>query len=354
MVTIDRLLNELFEKGGSDLHLTAGKPPMIRIDGAILPTEYEKLTPQTVQEVIYSVLTDDHKERFERNKELDLSFGIEGKGRIRMNVFRQRGAVAAVLRNINNRIMTFEELGLPGVTASLANLPKGLILVTGPTGSGKSTTLASMVDYINNSRPGHILTVEDPIEFIHFHKKCIINQREVGTDTDSFGNALKYALREDPDVILIGEMRDLETINAALTIAETGHLVLATLHTTDAIQTLNRIIDVFPSHQQEQVRVQLSFVLQAIFSQQLLLKASGTGRCIAVEVLLLNPAIRNLIREEKIHQVYSTMQTGLSEGMRTMNQALADLYKQGLINFKEAMSHTLDPKELQKLIYNTA
>ena len=350
MVSIDVLLTQMFERKASDLHLTVGLAPTLRIDGEMTPTEHEKLTPEMCQDLVYSVLTDDHKEKFEKNKELDLSFGVEGKGRVRMNVFRQRGAVASVLRNIPSKILTFTELGLPPVATDLAKLPKGLILVTGPTGSGKSTTLASMIDYINANRAGHILTVEDPIEYVHYHKKCVVNQREVGSDTSTFATALKYALREDPDVILIGEMRDLETIEAALTIAETGHLVLATLHTTDAIQTLNRVIDVFPAHQQQQVRTQLSFVLQAVFSQQLMPRATGSGRCIAIEVLVANSAVRNLLREEKIHQLYGTMQTGQTDGMQTMNQSLVDLYRKQLVTYQEIQSRTMDPKELQRLV----
>lgn len=350
MVNIDTLLRIMFEKGASDLHLTVGAPPMMRLDGDIIPTEFEKMRPDECQHVIYSILTDEQKERFERENELDLSFGVEGIGRVRMNVFKQRGAVAAVLRNIPVHIMTFDELGLPAVCNDIVKIPKGLILVTGPTGSGKSTTLASMIDWINSHEAGHIITVEDPIEFIHTHKTCIVNQREVGTDTKTFSEALKYVLREDPDVILVGEMRDLETIQAALTIAETGHLVFGTLHTPDAVQAINRIIDVFPAHQQQQVRAQVSFVLQAVLCQQLLPKAYSSGRAICVEALIVNAAVKNLIREEKVHQVYSIMQTGQEYGMRTMNQALAELYQKQLVTYNEVFARTTDPKDLQRIL----
>jgi twitching motility protein PilT len=340
----------MFERGASDLHITAGAPPMLRVDGVITPTEYEKLRPDTTQQLIYSILTDEQKEKFEKDNELDVSFGVEGVGRVRMNVYQQRGAVAAALRNIPTTIRSFEELKLPPVAQDIVKLPKGLVLVTGPTGSGKSSTLAAMIDWINTNHQHHIMTIEDPIEYVHTHKSSIVNQREVGTDTHTFATALKYALRQDPDVILIGEMRDLETINAALTIAETGHLVFATLHTVDAIQTINRIIDVFPASQQQQVRAQISFVLQAVLSQQLLPKAYGSGRVIAVEVLIPTAAVRNLIREEKIHQIYSAMQTGTEYGMSTMNQALFELYQKQLVSYNEIFSRTLDPKELQRMV----
>ncbi len=279
-----------------------------------------------------------------------MSFGVEGVGRVRMNVFQQRGAVASALRNIPTSIRTFEDLKLPQVVQDLVKLPKGLVLVTGPTGSGKSTTLAAMLDWINTNQQHHIITIEDPIEYVHTHKSCIVNQREVGTDTHSFTAALKYALRQDPDVILIGEMRDLETINAALTIAETGHLVFATLHTVDSIQTINRIIDVFPASQQQQIRAQISFVLQGVLSQQLIPKAYGSGRVIATEVLIPSAAVRNLIREEKVHQIYSAMQTGAEYGMQTMNQCLFDLYTKQLVSYNEIFSRTMDPKELQRMV----
>ncbi|HVZ79608.1 MAG TPA: type IV pilus twitching motility protein PilT [bacterium] len=350
MVNIDTLLRLMFERGASDLHITAGAPPMLRVDGVITPTEYEKLRPETTQQLIYSILTDEQKEKFEKDNELDVSFGVEGVGRVRMNVYQQRGAVAAALRNIPTSIRSFEDLKLPAVVQDIVKLPKGLVLVTGPTGSGKSTTLAAMLDWINTNQQHHIITIEDPIEYVHTHKSSIVNQREVGTDTHTFATALKYALRQDPDVILIGEMRDLETVNAALTIAETGHLVFATLHTVDAIQTINRIIDVFPAGQQQQIRAQSSFVLQAVLSQQLLPKAYGSGRCMGIEVLIPTAAVRNLIREEKIHQIYSSMQTGTEYGMQTMNQSLFELYQKQLVTYNEIFSRTLDPKELQRMI----
>ncbi len=350
MINIDTLLRVMFEKGASDLHITVGIPPMLRIDGDMVATEFEKLRPDDCQHIIYSILTDEQKERFERENELDISFGVEGIGRVRMNVFKQRGAVAAALRNIPMNILTFEELGLPPVVSDIVKTPKGLILVTGPTGSGKSTTLASMIDWINSHEAGHIITIEDPIEYIHTHKNCIVNQREVGTDTSTFATALKYVLRQDPDVILVGEMRDLETISAALTIAETGHLVFGTLHTPDAVQAINRIIDVFPAHQQQQVRAQISFVLQAVLSQQLLPKSYSSGRAIAVEVLLSNAAVKNLIREEKVHQIYSIMQTSTEYGMRTMNASLVELYQRQLVSYNEIFARTTDPKDLQRMI----
>lgn len=349
-MNIDELLVLMIEKKASDLHLTPGLPPMLRIDGEIVPTHYEKLNTDDCQKLIYSLLTDAQKEKFETNNELDLAFGIKGIGRIRMNVFRQRNAVSAALRSIPPKLFSFEELGLPPIVYEIMKLPKGLVLVTGPTGSGKTTTLASMIDYLNEYRHGHIITIEDPIEYTHNHKKCVIEQREVGSDTNSFATALKYVLRQDPDIILVGEMRDLETIQAALNIAETGHLVFATLHTPDAPQSVNRIIDVFPPHQQNQVRVQLSFVLQAIFSQMLLPRIGGQGRVLASEVLVITTAIRNLIREQKIEQLYTLMQTGAKYGMQTMNQSLIDLYSRGLIPYEEAISSSLDPDDLKRLL----
>jgi len=350
MPEIDELLVLMMEKKASDLHLTPGVPPMLRIDGEIVPTHYEKLSPDACQKMIYSLLTDPQKEKFETTNELDLAFGIKGIGRVRMNVFRQRGAVSASLRGIPPKIYSFEELGLPPIVYEIMKVPKGLILVTGPTGSGKTTTLASMIDYLNERRHGHIITVEDPIEYTHIHKKCIIEQREIGGDTSSFSIALKYVLRQDPDIILIGEMRDLETIQAALNIAETGHLVFATLHTSDAPQSVNRIIDVFPPHQQNQVRTQLSFVLQAVFSQMLLPHVSGHGRVLATEVLIVTPAIRNLIRERKVEQIATAMQSGGKHGMQTMNQSLFDLYTRELITYEQALSHSLDPDDLRRLL----
>ncbi|MDO8733752.1 MAG: type IV pilus twitching motility protein PilT, partial [Elusimicrobiota bacterium] len=302
------------------------------------------------QRLVYSLLTDKQKEKFETNNELDLSFGIKGIGRIRMNVFRQRNAVAAALRLIPEKILTFEELGLPAVIYDITRLQRGLVLVTGPTGCGKSTTLASIIDFLNEHRQGHIMTIEDPIEYVHQHKKCLINQREVGSDTNSFPNALKYVLRQDPDIILVGEMRDLETVSAALTIAETGHLVFATLHTTDAPSSINRIVDAFPPHQQAQVRSQLSFTLQAVFTQQLLLKSGGVGRILACEVLIVTPAIKNLIRDMKTEQIYLSMQTGAKFGMQTMNTSLFDLVTRKQITYQEAMEITSDADDLKRLL----
>jgi twitching motility protein PilT len=344
------LLFLMVDKKASDLHLTPGVPPVLRIDGELTPTQYDKLTSDLCQRLIYSLLTDAQKEKFEASNELDLSFGIKGVGRIRMNVFRQRGSIAAALRSIPSKIPNFDELGLPPVAYELMKLNKGLVLVTGPTGCGKSTTLASMIDYLNDHRYQHIITIEDPIEYVHLHKKCMVNQREVATDTSSFSNALKYVLREDPDIILVGEMRDLETMQSALTIAETGHLVLATLHTTDAASAINRVIDIFQPHQQPQVRSQLSFTLQAVFSQQLLPHVSGTGRVLVCEVLIVTPAIRNLIREMKTEQIYISMQTGSKFGMQTMNHSLAELYMRRQITYQEALSRTTDVEDLKRVL----
>jgi len=350
MISMDELLKLMIEKRGSDLHLTVGAPPMLRIDGEVYPTQYERLTPDISQRLIYSLLTDKQKEKFETTNELDLSFGIKGIGRIRMNVFRQRNAVGAALRAISEKILSFEELGLPAVVYDIMRLQKGLVLVTGPTGCGKSTTLASMINFLNEKRKGHIMTIEDPIEYVHQHKQCLINQREVGTDTNSFPNALKYVLRQDPDIILVGEMRDLETIAAALTIAETGHLVFATLHTTDAPSSVDRMIDVFPPHQQSQIRSQVSFVLQAVFTQQLLIKAEGVGRALVCEVLIITPAVRNMIRDSKVEQIYLAMQTGGKFGMQTMNSSLCDLILKGKITKEEAMNATTDAEDLKRLL----
>lgn len=305
MLNLHQLLKTMIEKGASDLHITTGTPPQLRIDGRLTPLKTPPLNPTETKQLCYSVLTDAQKHKFEEHNELDLSFGVKGLSRFRANVFMQRGAVSGAFRSIPFKIMTFQELGLPPVVSDLARKPRGLVLITGPTGSGKSTTLASIIDMINSERREHIVTIEDPIEYLHPHKGCIVNQREVHTDTESFKVALKYVLRQDPDVVLIGEMRDLETIEAALTIAETGHLAFATLHTNSCVQTINRIIDVFPPHQQPQVRAQLSFVLEGVVSQTLIPKASGKGRALALEVMIPNPAIRNLIREDKIHQIYS-------------------------------------------------
>ncbi len=350
MVTMSELFIMMHEKNASDLHLTAGATPMLRIDGDLVQTPFEKLTPEMCQTLIFSLMTDAQRQRFEATNELDFAFGIKGMGRLRMNAYRQRGVVGAAIRSIPSKYKTFEELNLPPVVYELMKMTKGLLLITGPTGSGKSTTLASMIDYLNEHRNYHIVTIEDPIEYVHTHKKSIVNQREVGADTETFGAALRHVLRQDPDVILIGELRDLETIGAALNIAETGHLVFATLHTSDASQTINRIIDVFPPHQQEQIRVQLSFVLQGVFAQQLLPMASGTGRTLACEVLIANSAVRNLIREQKIEQIPTIIQTGGKFGMVTMNQSLVELYKKQKISYQEAVNRSTDPEDLKKLL----
>jgi twitching motility protein PilT len=351
MANLAQLLQTMLEKGASDLHITSGTPPQIRVDGSLVPLNHPPLAPAETKQVIYSVLTDNQKHRFEEENELDLSFGLKGLSRFRANVFQQRGAVAAAIRVIPFRILTFEELGLPPIVHELVKKPRGLVLVTGPTGSGKSTTLASMIDRINTDRHNHIMTIEDPIEYLHPHKKSLVNQREVNQDTKSFKAALKYILRQDPDVVLVGEMRDLETVEAALTIAETGHLTFATLHTNSAAQTINRIIDVFPPHQQSQVRAQLSFVLEGVLSQTLLPKANGQGRALALEIMVPNPAIRNLIREDKVHQIYSSMQTGQNQfGMQTMNQSLCTLYMKRMISYEEAVGRSSYPDELISMI----
>ena len=347
MATLYDLLKMMIEKNASDLHITTGSPPRLRIDGKLELVDHPPLTPADTKALCYSVLTDAQKHRYEENNELDLSFGVKGLSRFRANIFMQRGAVAGAFRTIPFEIRGFKELGLPDVVNELVKKPRGLILVTGPTGCGKSTTLAAMIDKINAERCDHIITVEDPIEYLHSHKKCLVNQREVTADTMSFKAALKYVLRQDPDVVLIGEMRDLETIEAALTVSETGHLTLATLHTNNAVQTINRIIDVFPPHQQEQIRVQLSFVLEGILAQQLIPKKSGRGRVLSIELLIPNPAIRNLIREDKIHQIYSMMQTGQAKfGMQTMNQSLFDLYSKGHISYEETVGRSPVPDEI--------
>ncbi len=353
MVSMSELFLLMHEKGASDLHMTVGAPPTLRIDGLLVPTSFEKLTHEVNQSLVFSLLTESQRQRFEATNDLDLAFTLKGIGRLRMNVFRQRGAVGAAIRAIPATFKTFEEIGLPSVIFDVMKVPKGLVLVVGPTGSGKSTTLASMIDYINENRSAHVVTIEDPIEYVHSHKKCLINQREVGQDTESFQTSLKHVLRQDPNVILIGELRDLDTISAALTIAETGHLVFATLHTTDCAQTINRIIDVFPQHQLGQTRVQLSFVLQAVICQQLLPHSSGTGRVLATEVLIVTPAIRNLIREQKVEQIQLSIQTGGKLGMQTMNQSLADLYRQNRVTFQEAMLRSLDPDDLRRLMQRT-
>src|SRR3954454_15659903 len=322
-VNLHQLLRAMIEKGASDMHITTGSPPLLRIDGAIVPLKLSPLSPIETKQLCYSVLTEEQKIQFEKNKELDLSFGVKSLSRFRANIFLQRGAVSGAFRSIPFKILSFEELGLPAVIAELASKPRGLVLVTGPTGSGKSTTLASIIDKINAETRQHIITIEDPIEYIHNHKLCIINQREVGADTASFKTALRYILRQDPDVVLVGEMRDLETIEAALTIAETGHLVFGTLHTNSCVQTINRIVDVFPTNPQQQIRTQLSFVLAGVVSQILLPRADGPGRALALEIMVPNAAIRNLIRDDKVHQIYSAMQVGQDKhGMQTLNQAL--------------------------------
>jgi twitching motility protein PilT len=341
----------MIEKGGSDLHITTSSPPQLRIDGKLQPLKMPPLSPPETKQLCYSVLTDAQKHKFEETNELDLSFGVRGLSRFRANIFMQRGAVAGAFRAIPYKIKTFEELGLPKVVTELTKKPRGLILVTGPTGSGKSTTLATIIDKINMERQEHIVTIEDPIEYLHPHKSCVVNQREVGADTSSFKNALKYILRQDPDVVLLGEMRDLETIEAALTVAETGHLAFATLHTNSCVQTINRVVDVFPAYQQPQIRAQLSFVLEGVLSQTLLPRANGPGRALALEIMVPNAAIRNLIREDKIHQIYSQMQIGQDKfGMQTMNQALASLYLKRLISMDDAMARSSDQDELRNLI----
>ena len=349
-MTLPELLQKVVEVDGSDLHLATRTPPQIRVHGHLERLDGPDLTPADTKALTYSVLTDAQKKRFEESLELDFSFGIQGVGRFRCNMFHQRGAVGAVYRLIPEQIRSFQDLGLPPVLATLAEKPRGLILVTGPTGSGKSTTLAAMIDKINRERRDHILTIEDPIEFVHQHQGCLVNQREVHQDTQGFANALRAALREDPDIVLIGEMRDLETVESALRIAETGHLTLATLHTNSAAQTINRIIDIFPAHQQSQIRTQLSLVLEGIVCQALLPKIGG-GRVVSLEILIPTPAIRNLVREDKVHQIYSAMQTGQEKfGMQTMNQSLATLYMKKLVTLDTAMSASSNREELQDMI----
>jgi twitching motility protein PilT len=351
MATLPELLKTLVDHNGSDLHLTTATPPQIRVHGKLQTLDLPSLGPVETKALAYSVLTDAQKKRFEEALELDFSFGIKGMARFRCNVFNQRGAVAAVYRVIPEKIKTFNELGLPQILATLADRPRGLVLVTGPTGSGKSTTLAAMIDKINTERREHILTIEDPIEYIHQHKGCLVNQREVHSDTHGFSVALRAALREDPDIVLIGELRDLETIESALRIAETGHLTFATLHTNSAAQTINRIIDVFPAHQQGQIRTQLSLVLEGIVCQSLLPRADGQGRVVALEIMVPNPAIRNLIRDDKVHQIYSTMQTGQEKlGMQTMNQSLATLVQKRQITNETAVSASSLRDELEQMI----
>jgi twitching motility protein PilT len=350
-VNLRMLLEEMIERGASDLHISAGERPKLRVDGDITNANIDVvLQPKDTMQIAYSVLTENQKKRFEMEDELDFSFGIQNLARFRGNCFKQRGCVSMVIRQIPFQVKTFEELGLPKVVADLSDRPRGLILVTGPTGSGKSTTLAAMVDKINREMKGHIITIEDPIEFIHRHQACIVNQREVGADTKSFQAALKYALRQDPDVVLIGEMRDLDTIQAGLTIAETGHLAFATLHTNSAAEAINRIIDVFPSHQQSQVRAQLAFSLEGIITQTLLPKAKGRGRAMAAEILVCTPAIRALIRDDKVHQIYSMMQSGKKHGMQTMNDSLYQLYMTREVALEECLRASHDPGELMRML----
>jgi twitching motility protein PilT len=349
------LLKTTMELGGSDLHLSIGSPPQVRVDGHLRRLEQPELTPDLTKGLAYSVLTDAQKRTFEETWELDLAFGLRGVGRFRCNVFNQKGAVGAVFRLIPEKIRSLEDLGLPKVLAELADRPRGLVLVTGPTGSGKSTTLAAMIDRINIARPAHILTIEDPIEYLHQHKQCLVNQRELHADTQSFNMALRAALREDPDVVLVGEMRDLETMEAALKLAETGHLTMATLHTNSAAQTITRIIDAFPAHQQAQIRTQLSLVLEGIACQALMPKATGKGRVAALEILVATPAIRNLIRDDKIHQIYGTMQAGQEKfGMQTMNQSLMRLVERRVITMDLALATSSNRDELLMMMQRSA
>ncbi|HKI84637.1 MAG TPA: type IV pilus twitching motility protein PilT [Candidatus Krumholzibacteria bacterium] len=353
MISLRELLEEMVAKNASDLHLTAGLPPQFRIDGEIESSNFDVLTADDTRSLAYSVLNDEQKKIFENEKELDLSFGVQGLSRFRANVFLQRGVTTTAIRQIPYEIMGFEKLGLPKAVRRFAELPRGLVLVTGPTGSGKSTTLASIIDYINEHRANHILTIEDPIEYVHAHKKSMVNQRELHTDTDSFPNALKYVLRQDPDVILIGEMRDRETIAAALTIAETGHLALATLHTNSTYESINRIVDVFPENQQGQIRAQLAFVLEGVITQQLIPRHRTNGRALCAEVMVCTPAIKALIRDSKIHQIYGIMQAGQKYGMQTMNQSLYQAYTNRLISYDDALNRSADQDELLKMIGDT-
>ena len=344
------LLEQMVKMGASDLHLTVGSPPVVRVDGKLQRlTQHETLNGEVIKKLAYSMLNDKQKLKFEQNSELDLSFGVENMSRFRCNMFMQRGNVAVAIRQIPYNVRSFDELGLPKVIAEFSKLPRGLVLVTGPTGSGKSTTLAAIIDKINKERPVHIITVEDPIEYLHRHQMALVNQREVYADTQSFASALKYALREDPDVVLVGEMRDLETIEAALSISETGHLAFATLHTNSCAETVNRIVDVFPTTQQEQVRINLSFTLQAVVSQALIPKVGG-GRVMALELMIATPAIRAIIRDDKVHQLYSMIQSGQKYGMKTMNQSLAELYTAGRITINDAMSYSHNTQELSEML----
>jgi len=352
-LNLQALLKTMLDKGASDLHVTAGSPPRLRIDGDLVRLQTDALTPVDTKTLCYSVMNDAQKLRFEEDLEIDFSFGIRNMARFRANVYMQQSCVAGAFRIVPYNVVALEEIGLPPVVLELCERPRGLVLVTGPTGSGKSTTLASMIDRINQRRRGHIVTIEDPIEFQHTHRGCLVNQREIGRDSQSFKRALKYILRQDPDVVLIGEMRDLETFEAALSIAETGHLCFASLHTNSAIQSINRILDVFPSHQQGQIRAQLSFTLEGVITQTLIPKAAGSGRALACEVMVPNAAIRNLIREDKLHQVYSQMQIGQSKfGMQTLNQSLVELYMKKVIALDECIGHSSEVDELKTMILN--
>jgi twitching motility protein PilT len=350
-IHLDDLLRLVVEKRGSDLHLASGVPPVLRIDGQLLATNFETLSDFQVQRMVYAILTDEQIRTFETTYELDCSYELKGISRFRVNIYRDRGATAGAFRVIPSKIPTVRELGLPLVLEDLSRRPRGLILVTGPTGSGKSTTLSAMIGQINNERSCHIITIEDPIEYLHAHRRSLINQRELGMDTRSFPAALKHALREDPDVILVGEMRDLETMALAITAAETGHLVFSTVHTNNAAQTVDRIVDVFPPGQQEQIRIQLSNNLEAVLSQQLLPRAGTPGRIAAMEIMIASPAIRNLIREAKAHQITSIIQTSAHLGMQTMDQCLRDLYQRGLITYEEAMGRAMNQDELKKMLF---
>ena len=350
VVTLRQLLDDMVQHKASDLHITAGVPPVLRIDGELAPTNYDVLTPDGTASLAYSVMSDEQRKKFETTKELDFSFGVKGLARFRSNVYLQRGVVSMAIRQIPYEILPLEKLGLPPIARDFTNRHKGMILITGPTGSGKSTTLASMIDKINGTRSSHIMTIEDPIEYIHHHKKCIVNQREVGADTESFPKALKYVLRQDPDIILIGEMRDLETIEAALTIAETGHLVFATLHTNSTYEAVNRIVDVFPSDQQKQILTQLAFTLEGVMTQQLIPRSKGSGRVMCAEVLVCTPAIKAVIREGKTHQIYSLMQAGQKYGMQTMNQALLQAVLDKQLKPEDALERSTDRPEIEQML----
>jgi len=350
MFVLNDLLNLVVDNEASDLHLTVGTPPIIRVDGELIATDLDVLTPMDTRSLVYNMLTSEQQKEFEEKLELDLSYSVHGFGRFRVNVYRQRGCIAAAFRIIPSSIPSLDELGVDPICKTFAQMHKGLVLVTGPTGSGKSTTIAALVDLINENRRLHIITIEDPIEYLHVHKKSIVNQRELHVDTSSFSSALRHVLRQDPDVVLVGEMRDLETVSAGMTLAETGHLVFGTLHTTDAAQTINRIVDMYPPHQQAQVTTQLSFTLQGVVAQQLIPQASGKGRIVAQEVLLVNPAVQNVIREQKIQQLYTIMQTSQGSGMVTFENSLALLHQKGEITSEEAMRHSTKRDELARML----